>query len=89
MSEPVTIAEVKAALHEVLDEQRKNFWVEPEEHWRHHEQLRMCISGREEWQDNHKWVSSVRRMEKHVSKVGIGAFVLAIIGYILKKLGVM
>lgn len=85
----LSIAEIKAAVHEVIEEQRKNFWVEPERHFLDHQLLSECRKGRDEWRDNHQWVTSVRKMEKHVSKVGIGAIVLAVIGYILKKLGIM
>lgn len=60
MSE-ITISEIKAAVHEVIDEQRRNFWVEPERHWRDHELLRICEAGKDEWRLNHEFVGEIRR----------------------------
>jgi len=85
MSE-LTVADIKAAVHEVIEEQRQNFWVEPEEHWRHHEQLRMCVISKPEWEENHRYVSDLRRMGGHVKRVGLGASVVAAVAWMLKSL---
>lgn len=35
----MTAEEIKAAVREVLEEERKQFWVSPETHYQHHEYL--------------------------------------------------
>ena len=45
MADAPTIPEIKAAVHEVLEEQRKNFWVPAEKHYLHHKQMDKCING--------------------------------------------
>jgi hypothetical protein len=82
----LTAADIKAAVHEELDEQRQNFWVEPEEHWRHHEQLRECMTGKPEWSKNHEFISDIRRGAWQIKKTSLGVIVAALMAILLYKL---
>ena len=93
MANDLTIPDIKAAVHEVLDEQRKNFWVDPERHWRDHELLKICEAGKDEWRANHDFVEGIRKnvdemkrsaFKSTVALLGVG--VLLLCSYILAKI---
>ena len=82
----ISVEDVKLAVKAAIEEERQNFWVPAEEHWRHHEQLRQCIQTKPEWEENHKYVSEIRRMGGHVKKVGIGTAVAGATAWAIKAL---
>jgi hypothetical protein len=77
----LTAAEIKALLHEVLEEQRKNFWVEPEQHFLDHDMLKVCRGDRERWRRNHEFVEGVIDSASTAKKIGIGGLLAAIGGF--------
>jgi len=56
----MTRDEIKQAVAEALEEHRKDFLIEAEEHYQHHLQLKSCVRSRDEWLENHKFVSDIR-----------------------------
>lgn len=71
----LTVEDVKEAVHAVLDEQRKNFWVDPERHWRDHELLKICEAGKDEWRANHEFVGKIRENVDEMNKSAFKAVV--------------
>ena len=51
--------EIKQALHEVLEEHREKYWVDPQQHFLDHEQMKQCRSNRDKWFRNHQFVEGV------------------------------
>ena len=87
----LTIADIKAAVHEVLEEQRRNFWVEPEQHFLDHDMLKVCRLDRDIWRENHRFITDIREGVGTAKKVGVVALVTALCGlcgYMLKLLWV-
>jgi len=80
MAEPLTAAEIKELMHEVMEEQRRNFWVEPEQHFLDHDMLKSCRQDRETWRKNHDFITGVREASGTAKKAGIGFIITAIGG---------
>lgn len=82
----MTPAELKEAVKEAIEEERQNFWVPAEEHWRHHEQLRMCVQSKPEWEENHRFVSDFRRSAGKAKSTGITVIIGALVAYLIYKI---
>jgi len=76
-------AEFKAIIKEVLDEERKSYWVEPEQHYRDHQQIQFCKEGMPEIQKNHAFVSAVRAKTKVAETVSVRIIVSSIVVFII------
>jgi hypothetical protein len=78
---------IKGALVEVAEEKR-TFWVEPERHWRDHDEFARlaCRKNQEEYEDDHRFVRGVRRgvdsTEKTAWKAIVGLGVIGLAAWI-------
>jgi len=80
--------DLKGIVKEAFEEQRKNFWVEAERHYKDHEQLTKCRESKEEWMANHHWVTEVRMSSQKIKETSLIAMtrifwgaMLAILAY--------
>ena len=79
-------AEFKAIIKEVLDEERKSYWVEPEQHYRDHQQIQSCKECMPEIRKNHTFVSAVRSSANVAEKVSVRIIVSSIVIFIIGAL---
>lgn len=79
----LTAAEIKSLMHEVLEEQRKNFWVEPEQHFLDHDMLKTCRADRDRWRRNHEFIEGMVEATGTAKKIGIGGMLAAVGGLAL------
>lgn len=83
MSELITEERFKALMHEALEEQRRTFWVEPEQHFLDHDMLKTCRADRERWRRNHEFVEGMIDSTATAKKIGIGGMLAALGGLIV------
>lgn len=79
--------EIKKLMTEVMEEQHEKFWVSAETHYLDHQQMKDCRTHKEEWMDNHEFVSGIRRTKATVESTGLKVFVVAVCTSILGFLG--
>lgn len=70
---------IKDAVRDVIKEERKSFWVEPEQHYLDHELLKSCRVSAEDRRNNHEFVARVRRNLEDTR----GVVLKSIIGFIV------
>jgi len=51
---------IKEAVRDAIAEERRNLWVEPEQHFLDHDMLRQCRENSDEWRRNHEFIASMR-----------------------------
>lgn len=74
---------LKLALKEVLAEERQAFWIDPEQHYQDHQQLKQCREAMTEMQKNHAFTSNIRTNTDLAKKAGIGVIISSVILFIL------
>ena len=77
---------IKDVLKEVLDEERKSYWVDPEQHYRDHQQLQTCNTCMPEIRKNHAFVSAIRSSADVAEKVSVRIIVSSIVIFIIGAL---
>lgn len=75
--------EFKMILKEVMEEERKSFWIEPERHYQDHQQVMACHKNMEEIRKNHDFISSVRSGAKIAQKAGITVAITSFIVFVV------
>lgn len=76
----MTKDEMKEILGEVLEEQRKQFWVPAEQHYLHHKHMENCLESKAEWEKNHEFVAGVRQSGQLAKGAMIKLLATAIFG---------
>lgn len=79
----LTEEQVEAAVHRALEEQRKHFWVEPEQHFLDHDMLKTCRADRDRWRRNHEFIEGMVEATGTAKKLGIGGMLAALGGLCL------
>lgn len=75
--------DIKEALHEVLEEHREKYWVDPQQHFLDHEQMKQCRGSRDRWLRNHGFIEGIIENIGTVKKTGIIASVGTVVSALL------
>ena len=78
---------IKEVMTEVMVRERDTFWVEPKKHFLDHEQMKECREHKDEWVENHEFISDVRKRKEMIENTGLKVFVVAVCTSILGWLG--
>lgn len=82
MDEKQLKAAIRTVLLELMEEKR-SFWVPPEQHFLDHDMLGRCREQQAQWRKNHEFVAAVREGAGTVRKVAIGTCVSSLVAFFL------
>ena len=76
----ITISEqrLKEIVRDAIDEKHTEFWVDAEQHYLDHNQIKMCREHKEEWVENHRVMTEIRGSAETVKKISVRTAVVVI-----------
>ena len=67
----LTEAKLLAVVKQAIEEKHTEFWVDAEQHYLDHSQLKVCREQKEEWMANHEFMSEIRGSTATIKKISL------------------